>query len=144
MSTNQYPSTSSGQPNAETNSSGPYTAESDLSYPPTLGTGTPPPTPDYIYPQAPSGVITGPVVTPAPASPGQAPPATRTSPAFDNYQLSQSSTDISLEDTSPNIATQQGTAALTAATQQTIAGCPSVQINNYYGGSVGSVGTKFS
>jgi hypothetical protein len=39
---------------------------------------------------------------------------------------------------------QQGKIALDAAHQQTIQGCPNVQINNWYSGSVGTVGTKFS
>jgi hypothetical protein len=39
---------------------------------------------------------------------------------------------------------QQGTPALDANHQPVIAGCSSVALNNYYGGSVGSTGTKFS
>jgi hypothetical protein len=133
---------------------GPYSANDGTTgfpnYPVPEGTATPSPTGNLVPPQSPDGVITGPVVTPAPASPGQAPPATRTSPASDNYQLSQSSTEIVLESIGENIA-QQGAAAQTVA--PVIAGVPSteVQWNNAVQSFIppatpgyGTAGNKFS
>ena len=86
---------------------------------------TPPATGLLVPPQSPSGDITGEAAT------------------F-NYTNTITSTQYYLGSVLIVEGPQQGKVALDAAHQQTIAGCPSVQINNWYSGSVGTVGTKFS
>jgi hypothetical protein len=61
-----------------------------------------------------------------------------------NYLNTISSTQQELANVLEVQSPQSGVPALTNSTQQTIQGCPSVQISNWYSGSVGVVGNKFS
>ena len=90
-----------------------------------IGTGTPPPTGDLVVPQSPSGSVTN-----------QA--------AEFNNDNSISSTQEFLTNVVAVESPQQGVAALT--TQPQIQGVPDAEIvwNNFTGGNVGSVGSKFS
>jgi hypothetical protein len=82
----------------------------DVSYPPPLGTGTPPPTGDITVPQSPSGT-------------SQAAP-----------DRSQLNTESYLSTMGPNVS-QSGAPAQTSA--PVIAGCTSVPWNNWTGGTPG-------
>lgn len=86
-------------------------------YLPPLGDAITPPTGNITVPQSPSGVINN--------DTGRTEAATQT--ALGSLEIE---------------GTQQGTPTLT--TPVTIAGCPSVAQNNFYGGNAGSQGNKVS
>jgi hypothetical protein len=127
-------------PYSGVNQWGPYTSaatDDDLpEYPPSA---TPQPTGDLTIAQSPSGVITG-------VQPVLNGPTSRMSPAAFNYDENESSTEWFLSEELQPESSQQGVAALTNSTQQIIAGvaASALQVFNWYGGSVGSVGNKFS
>ena len=96
-----------------------------IDYQPPLGTATVPPTGSIAVPQSPSGSVTG-------------------ESADFNFVETITSTEQELTSVLEVQSAQQGTPTLDASNQQTIAGCPSVAVNNFYGGNAGSVGNKFS
>ena len=123
---NSYPSTASGQANTQSNSWGPYTTEGDFSYAEPIGTGVPAESP--AFPQSPSGSITNEAAT-------------------WNFDNDLTSTENVLTNELMVESAQQGSPALAnSSVQQTIQGLAStaVQINNFYGGAVGSTGNKFA
>jgi len=90
-----------------------------------IGTGTPPPTGEIVVPQSPSGSVTG-------------------ESAQFNYANDITSTSEFLTNVVAVESPQQGAPALSI--QPAIQGVPDAEIvwNNFTGGNVGSVGSKFS
>jgi len=115
-------------PYSGVNQWGPYTsASSDDDLPEYSPSATPQPTGDLDPPQSPSGTISS-----------EAPPF--------QFSTSQMVTESFLTDVLMVESDQQGAPALTNSTQQVISGvaATALQVLNFYGGSVGVSGSKFS
>jgi hypothetical protein len=105
-------------------------------YPPSAA---PNPTGDLVVAGSPDGVNTGTYVLTGPYANTT---YSAGSPALFNQVEGITSTTQLLEHAIAVESEQQGIAALTSTL--TIAGTPSVQVNNWNSGSVGTIGSKFS